>query len=500
MVNLLRKHQQFLMIVITFLVIIAFVWLYNGTSRTQYDRLGTDRVGKIYGRTVSQADLDRDVRRFEVARSLQLIDLLSGLIGQATSRDQAVENFVWNSRVLNHEAEILCIQPTNDEVVAKVKRMPVFQTNGQFDSQKYAEFVQQTLSPRGFTETQLEDLMRDELRLEKVRALIDSTVDVSPSDFRAAYEKQYQKLVVSLVSLHREDFAKSLQIVDDDIRKRYDQKKDEYKSEEKRRVSIASFLLPETAKSLTGRERVDELQKIANQANEFTQALLDKNAQFAGVAAKYNVPVKSTGLFTEATPDPAVGSNPALVSAAFSLSSEDPNSDVVQSENGFYVLHLDEVVTSKPLSFEEARPQIVAQITRERSSEMMALKAGEIRARIVAAMNEGKTFAEAATATGQKPESFPPFSPAEPNVEKPNAREVMGRAMELAEGSVSEFVPSTDGGILICLEKRQPIDEAKFEQDKASLGQNFAKGKRDLVFREWLRQRREAAKIQFASS
>ena len=53
MVNLLRKYQQSLMILVTVMVIIAFVWLYNGT---RFDRLGADQAYRVYGRTISQVD------------------------------------------------------------------------------------------------------------------------------------------------------------------------------------------------------------------------------------------------------------------------------------------------------------------------------------------------------------------------------------------------------------------------------------------------------------
>src|SRR4051812_22895598 len=111
MVHIFRKHQQTLMIIITVLVIVSFVWLYNGTKM---DRLGSDRVAKIYGQTVAQGEIDRNVHRWELCRDLQLFELLQSLQAmpyQMSDMNRAVDNFVWNGMVMKHEAERLQIYP-----------------------------------------------------------------------------------------------------------------------------------------------------------------------------------------------------------------------------------------------------------------------------------------------------------------------------------------------------------------------------------------------------
>ncbi|MDP9292798.1 MAG: SurA N-terminal domain-containing protein [Verrucomicrobiota bacterium] len=499
MTNILRRHQHFLMVLITFLVIIAFVWLFNGT---RYERGGggSDTVAKIYGRSISHADNERDARRFDVARALQLFTLLEALVGEPQSREQAVENFIWNGRVLRHEADELQIRPTNDQVVAKMKALPAFQTNGSFDPQKYSSFVEEALSPRGFTSTELEDLIRDDLRLEKVHALLDSTVEVSAAEFRTAYDRQFQKVHASVIAFQTDQFANTIEISDDDLKKAYEQRKENLKSDELRRVKYAALVLSDAEKALTGKERIDALQKLANKANDFTQALLGKDAKFDEVAAKFQAPVSAAGPFSQEKPDSKIASIPAIATTAFALTEKEPNSDPVQAENGYYVVHLEEVMASKPLSFDDARIKLTEQLRAERGHETLNLKAAEARGKILEEIKNGKAFAAAAAAAGVQPEPFPVFSLAEPNEEKPNAREVMTRAAELKEGELSEPIATSDGAMLVYLEKRDPVDSAKFEQDSPMLTQNFARGKRALVFQEWLRLRRRDAKVEFLKS
>ena len=60
MVHLLRKYQQTLMLLVTGLVIISFVWFYNYNK----DPRGSDAASlrEVYGRKVSGSEFERGHR------------------------------------------------------------------------------------------------------------------------------------------------------------------------------------------------------------------------------------------------------------------------------------------------------------------------------------------------------------------------------------------------------------------------------------------------------
>lgn len=492
MINALRKHQQVLMIVITILVIIAFVWLYNGTATV--DTTSNLAVGRIYGRPVSVDEFQRDEKKFYLCMELGLFELVQSLAGM--SQRDGTENFIWNSRILKHEARELQVEPTDQEVVARLKELRPFQTDDTFDPQKYALFIERSISPRGFTESQLEELVRDDLRAQKVKKLLGATFETSPAEFRQAYERQFQKMQVSLVRLKRDEFLPKSEPTDEEIAKAFEQTKESLTTEEQRRISVASFLLAEGEKGLKGRERIEVLQKLADRANDLTQAMLENKAGFAENASRFGATVAQAAAFTRSNPDAQFATVPEVPAKAFTLSQEDPNSDVVQSADGFYVLHLEEIIPARPLTADEARPKIIERIKADRSSEAMNLKAAELRNTITAELKAGKSFTEAVATTGQKAETFPPFSLSERNVEAPDSREVMAAAPELKEGELSSFVPTAEGGLLVHLDRREPLDEVKFEKDKATMLEGFNQSKQEIVFQEWLRLRRAAAKLE----
>ena len=75
-------------------------------------------------------------------------------------------------------------------------------------------------------------------------------------------------------------------------------------TEEKRKIKFVQFSLTDEQKKLTGKQRIDVLQKLADQANEFTEALQAKDADFDQVVTKFHLTAKETGEFTQAAPDP----------------------------------------------------------------------------------------------------------------------------------------------------------------------------------------------------
>lgn len=496
MVNLLRKYQQALMIIITILVIVAFVFLFNVNRSIDHGPGGqAQNVGKIYGRTISMSEAQREVRKLRIIQVLQLQDFADSLVGRVTSQDQAFSMFIWNSIVLRHEADRLKIYPTQDEVKVAIMGIHSLQTNGVFDSAKYTSFIEDMLAPNGFSASELEDIMRDDLRLQKIKALLNSTFDVPPEMYRAAYTHAYQKIDVSLIRFNLSDFASAVKISDDDVKKAYNEHPDNYKSEEQRSIKYVSFMLSDAEKKLTGPDRIEALKKLRQRVDDFTQAMLEKDAKFDNVAAKAGVTVTTTKPFPETNPDPKLEQTPAVIAAAFHLTMAEPDSDAIQAENGYYVVHLENIEPSRQLTLEEAKPKVTEELKNTRAHELLSIKASDVRNKIETDMKAGKSFADAATAAGQKVETFPPFSYAEPNFELPGAREIMTKALDLKDGQLSDLMETPDGGILVRLDKREPVDEAKMEKEKPLLAPRIAERELNVVFGEWLRKCRDDARI-----
>src|SRR4029077_8693026 len=73
-------------------------------------------------------------------------------------------------------------------------------------------------------------------------------------------------------------------------------------------------------------------------------------------------------------PDPKLKGDPQLSPAAFGLTAQEPNSDPIQTPDGFCILHLAGVTETRPLTIDEAKPKITDAIKATREREMVTAK------------------------------------------------------------------------------------------------------------------------------
>ncbi len=483
MIALFRRHQKVLMTIVTTLVILAFVWLYNYTS---LDKLGRRVAGRIYGREIPQEEVDRRARLYRLGYELGLSDLLGGLDALAQDPRQAVQSFVINSYVLDHASRHFQIAPTDAQIEAAITAMPLFQTGGVFDPAKYAQFVDRALGPNGFTVHELEGLARDQLRVVRLREILTAAASVSPAEIRDAYERLHRKRNVSMIRFPMEDFRKQVQVDAAEVKARFEADSAGYQNPEKRRVRYVSFPLDEAAAQLKGKEHVEALQKLAEKAGQFTQTMLAGGADFEAEAKKAGVEIRTAPEFARGEPPTEFDDFRGAVEGAFRLTPEDPNSDVLQGRNGFVVLHLDGVAPARPMTLEEAAPRLRDLMTEERARAAMSRRADEVRTAVAAKLAEGVPFADAVKVAGVQAEVVPPFSVIDPPEDLEEGRALIRPAIEVAPGSLSAFLPGQTGGLIVFVDKPEPVDEADFASKKQEVSEGLLRRKQSILYQEWL--------------
>lgn len=469
--------------------------------KTDYTAIRPDQFARIYDRNVSTVEARKCARFLDLARALGMADLQQNLTAGAKDQNEAYTDFVLSLLVMRHEAEQLGIRPTQAEIIDVIHNLQAFRNSSGFDLKKYDDFVQNALSPSGMTEAQIEDLVRDQICLKRIKQLLAAGVSLPESESKANFERAYDKLFVSVIRLRAADVVKDIKITDDEIQKYFEGHKAEYKTEEKRKVEFVELSLSDEQKKLTGRDRIDALQKLSDGSNDLTQALLEKGADFKQVAEKFKLPVHTTGEFTAIAPDPEFKAAPEAAGAAFKLTPQDPNSDPFQVAEGFYILHLVSIVESRSLTLEEAKPKVVEAIKRSRSREMVSTKGSDIAHQLREATRSGQPLEAAIQKSGAKAEKIPPFALMDDSKEKMDDKTkepadflgIKNAASRLEPGEVSEFFPWEDGGLIVVLEKREPPDPVKYAETKATFDERYLNNKRELVFYEWLHERQREA-------
>jgi peptidyl-prolyl cis-trans isomerase D len=496
MFTTIRKHQRWLMLVIAVLTVIAFAFLYN---TTEMDRVGSNIVAKIYGRDVMTVDIERSFRNYQLALALGQFDLVRDLSGQARTEEEAANNFIWNLMILQHEAARLGVEPAQELVLERIKGLPVFQTDGQFDPRTYATFMQEQLAPRGFTEMQLESVIKDSLRLAAIKQLVESPAVLLPGEVDEALQRTRP---LDLDVLTWSAAGRPVEVSDEELQEVFAARSAQLTTPERRAVRYVQFELTREERELAGRERVGALQRVASATGDFAQALADGAADLAGAAQAAEVEVRTTPLFaadgsTEGALADADGEVvPAAAAVAFRLSEGDGQYEIIPlGETGYAIIEVAAVEPVRPLTFEEARADLRAELITSKREEAVRTAAGEALAGIRATMGEGASFAEAVKAAALKPEEMKGLSVFDQEL-TPEQRQKAGAAMDLADGAVSDFFPTADGGFAVHLAARGEPDEETVGEQRPMIEQGMLQGKQMLLFAQWLATARDEAGLQ----
>src|SRR5215469_16559212 len=463
MMKLLRRHRDWLMI-----VILAIPFVFYFVQRPDYGAMRADQFARIYDRNVSMLEAQQFARLLSLAQALGMSDFVGTMTaGAGLNQNQAAGQFIVNLLVLRHEAERLGIRPSASEVADVVRKLSAFQGDSGFDINKFNDLVQNGLAPLGLTEDHIEQLVRDQISLNEIQKLLAAGVSLPKSELDENFQRGYDKLYVSVIRFRAADFDKDIKISDEDVQKYYDAHKAELKSDEKRKVEFVQLTLNEEEKKLTGKERIEALQKLADRATDFTQALLEKGGNFKQAAAKFQRQVHETGEFTGAEPDPQLKGDPQLGAAAFKLTAQEPHSDAVQGADGFYILHLTGKTDARPLTLEEAKPKIVDALKKTRARELLSTRGAELVQQLREAKKSNQPLDAVITKAGVKPEKLPAFSLIDEESEKSDGNEEKKQSPELLTikeavallnpGDVTDFVPSGSDGLIAILEKREPV-------------------------------------------
>ncbi len=490
MLTFIRKNQKTLVLVVSIFVIIAFIWLYNSVN---FERLGESTVGRMYGRVLTTTDFQQETRMFNLAIDMGPLPVVQALTTGAVTMNDATDRYIIAVLVLRHEAAQLGVVPSREEVRAALTSLPVFQTGGQFDPVKFTQFSQNFLLPRGFTEQQLEEVMRDNIRYERLRRLAGSPGAATPALLAEAFGFRNGKVEPSVIRFDLAPLLAAAEASDEEIQAFYEANIDHLQTEETRRVQHAMFGPSEEEKALEGRERVAALQQWADAAGKFAAGVLSPEAEFAALAAEAGATVGETALFPVTEPPVPFNETPLFGRTAFSLTESDPTSDAFPVGETFVVLKLLETQPARPLTLEEARPRIVEAITREKAANQLAEQAAAARQKLTESLANGMDWEGAVAAAELTATNVPAFSRMEPFLDAPDSSAIMTTALPLEAGAISEFVPTEAGGLLVFVKARHPIDPAALDADRPFLVQTLTDANESALFREWLRLARQAS-------
>src|ERR1700747_3544493 len=206
MMKALRRHKDWLMIVIAILSV-PFIFYFVRTP--DYGQMRREDIGQIYGRKLTQLEIDRNARLGGLAQALGMSDLWSTL-----SLDQpgnaGYGEFALKLIILRHEAERLGLRPSGPEIADVVRNLPAFQGESGFDINKFNDFVRNYLPTMGLGEEHIEQVVGDELCVNENKKLLAAGITVSKGELDENFQRGYDKFYVNVIRFHAADFDKDI--------------------------------------------------------------------------------------------------------------------------------------------------------------------------------------------------------------------------------------------------------------------------------------------------
>ncbi len=259
--------------------------------------------------------------------------------------------------------------------------MPYFQDNGHFSADRYRS----TLSSVGQSPEQYEAQLRQRLPVEQLRGAVLDSAFITSREGEAAWKLQRQQRVFSYVKFEPAKYQASITVSDDQVKQRYEQKKDSYKAPERVKLAYVELALDQLPKATPPSADVLKAIYEARKASLFStpeqrrasHILIafgaDKDAakkKADDLYAKIKAGADFAELAKANSDDPGSKNKggdlglvkhgmmvPKFESALFALNKAGEVSEPVQTEFGWHLIKLDELKAAQTTPFDDAGVQ-----------------------------------------------------------------------------------------------------------------------------------------------
>ncbi|MBM6551935.1 SurA N-terminal domain-containing protein [Marinomonas ostreistagni] len=384
------KSQGIVVKVIIGVVIVTFALF--GVEALVQSFTTSDTVAEVDGQEITRTQL---MQTAETQRR-QLISMMGGQIDPAMLEDnvlqrRALDELVQRA-VLSNQAKALNLGVSDAQIDAFLVQVEQFQTNGQFDQNKYLNYIRSlAMTPLAFKERIKQDMLIQQSRnaligsefvlpsqIEYVSRLQNQQrsfdfvrfsladqmeqMDVSEEALAAYYDEHQQSFVspeqvkLNYVLISAEDLEQDIEISDAELQSAYEAYVGNFQNEERE----AAHILIDTASRSD-----DEAQALVEQI----QTELAEGADFADLAAQYSDDLGSKdnggdlgyvtrGIMVEPFED-----------ALFAMQEGDV--ETVETEFGYHIVKLNEIVATDAPSLDEVRAELMADLVPQKAQEQL---------------------------------------------------------------------------------------------------------------------------------
>lgn len=528
MFGTIRRHSTALWVVIIIVVVISFVFWGSQTNRYG-DDVRTGDFGTIGGERIT-------LEKFGAAQREVYLRFFFTSNGEWPDKDAQNAGFDPDRETFYRLFLLRKIKELNIHIKSSV----VAQTaNNILGGNSLQNFERQILVQKGLSAVDFERYVRNEVGIQELATLVGASgLMVTPEDARTAYIQQHEELSAQTVAFLAVDQLPQVTVFTQTVAQFYTNQLSRYRLPERAQVNyvaygISNYLAeaeaelaktnfteiieanyqrlgtnyfkdartPEEAKAKI-RENVIRQQAFAlagKQARDFANALAAeepvKVENLQRLAKEKGLTVNLTEPFDREDGPKELSVGPAFMQAAFKLTSDEPFTRPVPGNDAVYVLAFNRRLPSEVPSLESIRAQVTTDCRYEQAVAQARQAGGSFIATLTNGLAQGKNFSELCTAAKLKPILLPPISLSTrslPEVEQdlalPQFKQVV---FNTPPGKVSPLIPTRDGGLIVHVRSRLPLDETKMKTDLPAFTTYLRQVRQNDAFNEWFRKQSE---------
>jgi len=540
MIHTIRKHSKWLLYIVSALIIFAFVFFMgvgparNGGGSAE---VNTNEVGgEIYGQKVTQDMYDR------MRKDVDFDFLFS--YGQWPEQNPEMTKDAMLQRtyvrmMLVEKARELGVHVTDDQTekaAANFLASPALQRAFGLHNQSVSwdQFVRGVLDSRQLSPNDFQNFVRDDLSIEQLELLFGVPGElVTPQEVTNEYVRDNQEYSAQIIFFSASNFLSRVSVSPEDVGQYYTNFMADYRLPQRVKVSYVLFSVTndfaEAQREIgttnleiqvtntfqrVGMQAVPDakttnealadirnylirrqaLQDAATQANVFVQSVFSMTPvspeNLAAAAQKQGLPVEHPAPFGEDYGPSEFTAPAGFTQTAFhQLTPDSPISLPIPGQDGMYVIALQSNLPSEIPPLNQIRDR-VTQDLRLRLATMAAQRLGTNFAhRLPIQMAAGKSFAAAGFADGLDPLVLPRFALSTQDVPELDNHATMAQLREVAldtpAGSASPFVQTDDGGFILFVQSRLPIDQEKMAADLPQFSAELREHRAEQAYNDW---------------
>lgn len=536
MIGTIRKHSKWLWIIIIAATVISFVIFFSPNQRfSSRGGSGSPNFGSINGERVSQEDFVHAQREVYLRYFFMYLDWPTQ---DAKRMGFDVERETYFRLLLIQKQNQLGIH-VSAEAVAKVAA-DILRSINRGNPVPLEAFVKQVLSRQGLSAGDFERFVRHDLGVQQLMAATGlSGRLVTPQEARLLYEREHDELSAEAVFFSGSNYLAAVTVTPEAVTQFFTNRMANYRLPDRVQVRYVEFpgtnFLAETEKRFAEITNLNELVEakyrelgtnyfrdakspaeakdkirelmFKNQtlayaqkaANEFARSLFDVEPMRAENLDKF---AKEKGLTVQVSQPFArdfgpkdLNVRPDFAKRAFALSADEPLGGPLVGDDAVYVIALDKKLPSEIPPLEKIRAQVTADCKYSRAVTAAAQAGEAFASTLTNGLAKGEKFAVVCSEAQVRPVPVPPFSlstRALPEIEEHvSLNEFKRAAFTTPPGQSSGFIPTSEGGFLVFVRERLPLELAKMTADLPEFMKSMRQARQNEAFNDWFRKEAE---------